>query len=98
MNCKYEDISENIMKVKYEKSSRQKGEPSLVVIRALPLSCKSELLPRTAGKGMFKKGVKFLLTVLPTQTTAQAGEPTEATILFDGRTFTLTFSQTAGGH
>ena len=46
---------------------------------------------------MFKKGVKFLLTVLPTQTTAQAGEPTEATILFDGRTFTLTFSQTAGG-
>lgn len=72
VNCKYEDISENIMKVKYEKSSRQKG------------------------KGMFKKGVKFLLTVLPTQTTAQAGEPTEATILFDGRTFTLTFSQTAG--
>ncbi len=33
---------------------------------------------------------------MPTQTTAQAGESSEATIVFDGKTFTVAFSQTAG--
>ena len=44
---------------------------------------------------MFKKPVKLTVTVMPTQT-AGAGEPSEANIIFDGKTFTVTFGQTGG--
>ena len=33
---------------------------------------------------------------MPTQTTPSTGEVTEAAIVFDGKTFTVTFTQTAG--
>ena len=47
------------------------------------------------GKTVFKKPVKLTVTVMPTQT-AGAGEPSEANIIFDGKTFTVTFGQTGG--
>ena len=40
--------------------------------------------------------MKLTLTVMPTQTTPSAGELNEAAIVFDGKTFTVTFTQTAG--
>ena len=49
-----------------------------------------------SGKTVFKKPVKLTLTVMPTQTTPSLGELSEASIIFDGKTFTVTFSQTAG--
>lgn len=45
---------------------------------------------------MFKKPVKLTLTVMPTQTAPSAGELSDADIVFDGKTFTVTFMQTAG--
>ena len=50
----------------------------------------------STGKTVFKKPVKLTLTVMPTQTTPSAGELSEASIVFDGKTFTVTFTQTAG--
>lgn len=50
------------------------------------------LLAPTA-KSVFKKPVKFTLTVMPTQMT---GESSDASIPFDGKTFTVACSQTAG--
>ena len=44
---------------------------------------------------MFKKPVKLTVTVMPTQT-AGAGEQSETNIIFDGKTFTVTFGQTGG--
>lgn len=49
------------------------------------------------GKTVFKKPVKLTVMVMPTQTTQSSGELTAHTaIVFDGRTFTVTFTQTAG--
>lgn len=45
---------------------------------------------------MFKKPVKLTLTVIPTQTTPSSGEISDTSIVFDGKTFTVTFTQTAG--
>ena len=45
---------------------------------------------------MFKKPVKLTLTVMPTQTTPSSGEISDTSIVFDGKTFTVTFTQTAG--
>ena len=47
------------------------------------------------GKTVFKKPVKLTVTVMPTQT-AGAGEQSETNIIFDGKTFTVTFGQTGG--
>lgn len=63
------------------------------------------------GKNVFKKPVKLLVSVVPTQTTAQpmaadagggrgdpgggSGDAGEA-IVFDGKTFTVTFTQISG--
>lgn len=54
------------------------------------------------GKNVFKKAVKLTITVVPTQTSNQATpELTEnlgggEAIVFDGKTFTVTFSQNSG--
>ena len=52
----------------------------------------------TQGKTVFKKPVKLHLTVMPTQSTGNEGSGGggETAIIFDGRTFTLTFSHTGG--
>lgn len=71
VNCQYEDVSENIFRVKYEKSARHKS------------------------KSVFQKTVKLTLTVIPTQTSGSS-EHNEPSILFDGKTFTVTFSQISG--
>lgn len=46
--------------------------------------------PPPSGKAVFKKAVKLTLTVMPTQTISDNSIP------FDGKTFSATFTQTAG--
>jgi len=48
-----------------------------------------------AAKSVFKKPVRLMVTVMPTQT-AGAGEHLETNIVFDGKTFTVTFGQLGG--
>ena len=47
------------------------------------------------AKSVFKKPVRLMVTVMPTQT-AGAGEHLETNIVFDGKTFTVTFGQLGG--
>lgn len=52
------------------------------------------------GKNVFKKSVKLTISVVPTQTTqhppADASVNYGESIIFDGKTFTVTFSQISG--
>ncbi len=94
MNCTFEEIAENIFKLKYEKSAKQKGKSLFECGEAVHAVYRYMFI--VAGKTVFKKPVKLTLTVMPTQTTPSTGELSEAAIVFDGKTFTVTFTQTAG--
>ena len=106
MNCQFEELDESNFKVKYE-SSKQKGT-NLTVGQYSITSINTPI-----GKNVFKKSVKLMISVVPTQTNnssqatpslplASTTTTTPATtdvgdaIIFDGKTFTVSFTQISG--
>ena len=69
--------------------------------------CSLTLLNTLIGKNVFKKAVKLTKSVVPTQTnqnaptmqrtsSAESGPEAGEAIVFDGKTFTVAFSQISG--
>ena len=85
VNCEHEEIGDNVFKLKYAKSRRQKGQRSFTTSLQ---TCKymSASIP-VSGKRVFKKPVKFLIKFVPAETMGEGD---------DGRTFVVTFVQTNG--
>ena len=62
------------------------------------------MLRDNLGKNVFKKSVKLTVSVVPTQTAQHlhttpadsGGNDVGESIIFDGKTFTVTFSQISG--
>lgn len=86
MNCEHEEIGDNVFKLKYAKSRRQKGQLSWNLHRI-----KDEQLLWFSGKRVFKKPVKFLIKFLPAETAGDSGDDQS-----DGKTYVVTFVQTSG--
>lgn len=79
--------------MKYD-SSKHKGEYCRQIVSYTTLHI-------ILGKNVFKKAVKLTVSVVPTQACSNQAAPTDTaesgeTIVFDGRTFTVTFSQNSG--
>ena len=104
VNCHYEEVSESHFKVKYE-SSKHKGMNSYCVLY-------TSYFHLSIGKNVFKKSIKLTISVVPTQTNQNSlhqatlgsesdtvgggASDTGEAITFDGKTFTVTFSQNSG--
>ena len=87
VNCEHEEVGDNVFKLKYAKSRRQKGQRSLLTT---PPGLFTNFV--FLGKRVFKKPVKFLIKVVPTETAVESGESDHG----DSRTYIVTFVQISG--
>ena len=87
VNCEQEDVGENVFKVRYTKSRRQKGQRSHTVVELYRHGSTFAI-----GKRVFKKPVKFLIKFVPTETAGEGGDSDQN----DGRNFIVTFVHTGG--